>query len=286
MDTKKVLADLISFKSYAKKEKSALKYVQNVLKENGIDSIFQDENLVSRLKGIDSTKAFILTGHIDVVDAGDVKKWKYNPFKAKIEGKKIYGRGSSDMKSGITAIMQTAINLKNNLSCDLYIAFVVGEETDGSGSVSFVNWLKKNGLNNYKKVVAIIGEPTELKNFQNGHRGNFFLKATMHGDAGHAARPDKIVVNVNKKLASFIQEIDNLSATWKTRFKKSEFPVPTIMSTSIESVSSSPNKTADTAVAKFDLRTIPNFHKKALQEVKKLAKARKIDIRISGANEE
>ena len=50
------------------------------------------------------------TGHIDTVPLGDAE-WSVDPFKAEIDGNRIYGRGSSDMKSGLAAMVVASIGL-------------------------------------------------------------------------------------------------------------------------------------------------------------------------------
>jgi succinyl-diaminopimelate desuccinylase len=68
------------------------------------------KNLITKIgKG---KEKIVLCGHFDVVPVGDPKKWTYPPFSAEIVDGKLYGRGSSDMKGGLTMLIGTVMNLK------------------------------------------------------------------------------------------------------------------------------------------------------------------------------
>lgn len=275
MKTVDILKELIKFPSFSGQEKELQLFIQKLLKSQNVESISQGNNLIVHIKGKDQTSAFIFNGHVDVVHIGDKSKWQFDPFTPKSVGPKLYGRGSSDMKSGVAAMITTAISLskKSSLPCDVWFTFVGCEETDGSGTLSFGNWFKKEGfLKKYQNISSIFAEPTNLKNINYGHRGNFFIKAKIDGQAGHSARPENIKIQAILKMNKFISELDKLNIAWSKKFKKSEFKPPTIVTTSIEAKSDSPNKTADECVAGFDLRTIPNFHDEAFQIVKGVAK--------------
>jgi acetylornithine deacetylase len=108
------------------------------------------------------------------------------PFGAKIDGGKMYGRGSCDVKAG-AAVMLTALArlVKENPagSAKLTVAFTVDEENGGLG----VSALMKSGL---RADYAIVAEPT-LLNIVNAHKGvaRFHLETT--GRACHSSRPDE-----------------------------------------------------------------------------------------------
>ena len=283
MKTLDILKDLIRIPSFSGQEKEVQLFIQKLLKSQNVKTTLQEGHLSVHLKGKDQTKAFIYNGHVDVVHVGDKSKWLNDPFTPKLVGPKLYGRGSSDMKSGVAAMISTAISLskKDVLPCDVWFTFVTCEETDGSGTLSFGNWFKKEGhLKKYKNIAAVFAEPTNLKNIHYGHRGNFFIKAKIEGQAGHSARPEKIKAQAILEMNKFITEVDKLNIVWAKKFKKSEFKSPTIVVTSIEAKSESPNKTAEECVAVLDLRTIPNFHDKAFQTVKDVAKKYNVEMPI------
>jgi acetylornithine deacetylase len=112
-------------------------------------------NQNSRLKG---TGSLILNGHIDVVSAGNENLWDASPWGGAINGNRLYGRGSCDMKSGlacaifaIKALQQLGFEPLN----DLLFESVIGEETGGIGSLTTI-------IDGCSADAAIIMEPTEL----------------------------------------------------------------------------------------------------------------------------
>jgi len=286
MNTLQILEKLVKIPSHSGQEKDLHLCIQKLLKTNGVESKIINDNLIAKIKGKDPKKTFVFSGHSDIVDVGDKKKWTFDAFSAKIIGGKIYGRGTSDMKSGLAAIISTCINLSQNknLPTNIYFAFVTHEETNGTGSINFLNYLKKTGvIHNSKNISAIITEPTNLNSIQIGHRGNFFLEAKSYGDVGHSARPGQIKRNANKEMIAFISELEKLNITWQKQFIKNDFPTPTITLTSIEGLSTSPNKVADNCTVALDLRTTPKFHSEALEYIKQIASKRKIEISIKYA---
>lgn len=62
-------------------------------------------NVVAILKGSGGGKSLLLNGHTDTVPNGPLDSWKFDPLSADISNGRLYGRGSSDMKSGVAAII-------------------------------------------------------------------------------------------------------------------------------------------------------------------------------------
>lgn len=116
-------------------------------------------NLAAVLKGTGGGRSLILNGHIDTVPFGDAKGWKWgDPISGKVVEGKLYGRGSTDMKGGIVAMIKAveAINAAGyRLKGDVIIESVVGEEsmTHDLG----VDAVTEAG---YKADAAIVTEPT------------------------------------------------------------------------------------------------------------------------------
>lgn len=276
------LQKLISIPSYSNQEQEIQLHIKSQLESSGINPFLQDNNLIVHLHGADQTRAFIFNGHVDVVNIGELSDWEYNPWEGKIVKGRIYGRGTSDMKSGIWAMIETAKSFseKSALPTDIWFAFVVREETDGEGSKQLADWFKKEGyLNRYREIAAVFPEPTNMTAVQYGHRGNFFIKAEKIGVAGHSSRPSAINPHAILEMAGFINDLTEEGLRWHEKFIGSEFTPPSVTPTSIEATSASPNKTSTLCQAVFDLRTIPGFHEEALNRIRSLAARR--DIKLS-----
>ncbi len=278
------LASLVRIPSYSEQEIAVQQHIANWFTERDLQPFAQGENLVLHLKGADSTRALIFNSHVDVVDAGDESKWEYGPWSGHIKDDRIYGRGTSDMKSGAAVSMELAarMNERVDLPYDLWFTYVVREETDGKGTQSFAQWFEDQGYTDqYQEVAVVFTEPTDLDKAQFGHRGNFFVKAEIDGDAGHASQPNLIKRHAIMELVGFIDDLQKESASWGDSLTEEGFLPPTITPTSIEAKSGSANKTADHAQAIFDLRTIPKFHEEAYETIRRIAETRGIKISLA-----
>ena len=275
------LKALIRFQSYSGQERPILEHIKTDLETSGMEPFFQGNNLVVKLTGTDQRRAFIFNGHVDVVDTADPSGWKHDPWSGEIVDGKIYGRGSSDMKGGVLAIMEAAKSLfqKGGLPIDLWFTFVAHEETSGEGTEQFVKWFQSEGyIDKYHEMAAVFAEPTGLDTVKYGHRGSFFIKAEKIGVSGHSSRPLDIKPHAIDVMSEFINDLRAENLSWQEKFKDSEFVPPTITPTSIEAKSESPNKTAEYCEAHFDLRTTPKYHQEAFDRVKELADQRTIKL--------
>jgi len=278
-----ILQDLIRIPSYSGKERPILDYIQNHFCRSGLETFFQNRNLLLHLEGRDRSRAFIFNSHVDVVDAGDETRWIHRPWSGDIEGDRIYGRGATDMKSGVYASMETAEVLakRHELPCDVWFTYVVEEETDGAGTKEFAEWFKTQGfLTRYRQTASLFTEGTSLTGAEYGHRGSYFIQAAIDGDAAHSSNPQAIKIHAIMRMVDFIGDLRIETNNWHDQFQGSDFAPPTITPTAISAHSASPNKTADHCVAAFDLRTIPNFHQEAFERVRELATKRGINLSL------
>ncbi len=117
------------------------------------------ENAVGRVKGAGGGRSLIYNGHVDVVPVGDPANWlSGDPFSGKIDADRVWGRGATDMKSGIMAQTFAARALKEcgiTLQGDLILEAVVGEEVmDHECGVTAT--IKRG----YTADAAIVSEPS------------------------------------------------------------------------------------------------------------------------------
>jgi succinyl-diaminopimelate desuccinylase len=144
-------------------------------------------NLVTKMGT--GKKKIVLSGHFDVVPVGDQLEWTYPPFSAKIADGKIFGRGSADMKGGLTSL----IGVMKVLNSDPY--FVENYEliflgtADEEAGMSGADLLTKKG---YVKNVdlMIIAEPTNLK-IGVAEKGLLWVTIRVTGKSAHGSMPQK-----------------------------------------------------------------------------------------------
>ncbi len=139
-------------------------------------------NLVARLEG--ETPAAMFTGHIDTVPLG-TSEWTYDPFGGEIVDNRLYGRGATDMKAGIAAMIAAAVETANDPArrAAVTLVFTGGEETGSEGARALV----AAGLVG-EAAFLVVGEPTSNR-FLNGHKGAFWLRACCRGRTAHGSTP-------------------------------------------------------------------------------------------------
>jgi len=173
-------------------------------------------NLIASLNDNFEENALLYNGHMDVVPPGTEEEWKYPPLSAHIKRNKyLYGRGSTDMKGGLTAmaislqILKT-LNIKTNKN--LVFSAVSGEETGGRlGTLWSVNNILKP--RNIKCDFAVVGEPTGLEPLPKaiilGEKGHIIFKIITHGIAAHSSIPFE-GKNAIYMMSEIIQSLNNL----------------------------------------------------------------------------
>ena len=167
------------------KESQVQDVLEKVLRKEGfaIDrwDVFENRpNVIANLSG-NEDRSLILCGHVDVVPTGSKSAWSVDPFGGEIKNGKLFGRGSLDMKSGLTAAIAAtrAIRLAGiELEGRLSIHSVVDEETGGTGAKEAV---KKGHL---AKSILVL-EPTR-GNIICAEGGLEWVRVTIPGRSAHA----------------------------------------------------------------------------------------------------
>ena len=190
-------------------EKDVAQYVGGLLEENGFDvdyPVFEENRLhVIAEKGLSQTvPPIVLSGHFDTVPLGE-KKWSVDPFAGKIIDDKIYGRGSSDMKAGVAAMIFAAIQSFEEGVPEGGVRLIItaGEELGCQGVHHLVNTYKKLG----EARGVIIAEPTSNIPVT-GHKGGLYLNVTTSGVTVHSLMPE-LGDNAIYKAARAISKIEN-----------------------------------------------------------------------------
>ncbi|MCI5840099.1 MAG: ArgE/DapE family deacylase [Peptoniphilaceae bacterium] len=279
----KILQDLIKIKTVNGNEEETAIYLKNLLAEHGIDCelIKFDEgryNLVSEIKNGEG-KTLALSGHMDVVDQGDESKWVYPPFEAHIENDVIWGRGASDMKSGLAALLIAYIDAKekNNFKGTLKFIATVGEEVGELGAEQLTDLGYINGVD-----ALIIGEPCNV-GVVFAHKGSLNYKVISNGLGAHSSAPE-IGINAIENLLEAMNKIND-----KVRKIESEYSNEILgdMTHSITIVKGGTqiNSIPDHAEFEANVRTIPEFdNEKLIKEIQNilddLNKNEKFDLKM------
>lgn len=146
--------------------------------------------LVARIGGQPDKAPLCFTGHVDVVPLGSVA-WTHAPFGAEIVGNKLYGRGASDMKSGVAAFTIAAIELADRIkdSAGVTLIITAGEETGCEGAFHLMAQADAAGIVG-RAGALVVAEPTGNEPLV-GHKGAFWLKASTTGVTAHGSMPER-----------------------------------------------------------------------------------------------
>lgn len=150
-----------------------------------------------------------LSGHMDVVAAGDETAWTHPPFGGEIVDGRLFGRGASDMKSGLAAIVITMLEFLEqgtSLAGSLRLLATVGEETGEYGAATLTDAGYADHL-----AGLVIAEPSGLDQVVYTARGVIDYKVVSTGVASHSAQPEN-GVNAIDNLMKFYHAVGPLMA--------------------------------------------------------------------------
>jgi acetylornithine deacetylase len=166
-------------------EASAARYVANFLEAAGLEVRLQEVrpgrfNAVGLLGGQGGGRSLLLNGHLDTVGVAGME----DPFSARIEDGRLYGRGALDMKGGLVAGLAAVARLAKEprLRGNVVLAAVADEEYQSAGTRAL--------LADVRTDAAIVMEPTGLE-VATAHKGFVWAEVETQGRAAHGSRPDE-----------------------------------------------------------------------------------------------
>ena len=254
-----ILQDVIKIRSVNNNEAEVADYYAKLLQTHGIDSTkinYQEgrDNLVATIKKGNSKKVLGLSGHMDVVDAGDESQWKFPPYEAVIDDNKLYGRGSTDMKSGLTAMVIAMIELaEEEVSFDgtVKLLATVGEEIGELGAQQLTEAGYADDLTG-----LLIGEPTKY-NLMYAHMGSINYSVVSHGKEAHSSMPEQGFNAINH-LNEFITRVNKEMATVAENYVNEDLG-RTIHNVTVIKGGNQVNSIPSYAELQGNIRSIPNF---------------------------
>ncbi len=254
-----ILQDVIKIRSVNNNEAEVADYYAKLLQTHGIDSTkinYQEgrDNLVATIKKGNSKKVLGLSGHMDVVDAGDESQWKFPPYEAVIDDNKLYGRGSTDMKSGLTAMVIAMIELaEEEVSFDgtVKLLATVGEEIGELGAQQLTEAGYADDLTG-----LLIGEPTKY-NLMYAHMGSINYSVISRGKEAHSSMPEQGFNAINH-LNEFITRVNKEMATVAENYVNEDLG-RTIHNVTVIKGGNQVNSIPSYAELQGNIRSIPNF---------------------------
>lgn len=198
-DAADLTAELIKCPSVTPEEGGALQVLDARLSAAGFACTRVDRggiaNLFARWGAQRHARSFGFNGHTDVVPVGDADAWSADPFGAEIRDGVLYGRGATDMKSGVAAFAAAAIDMVQNTPPDgaVILAITGDEEGDAlDGTTALLDYMRDN---DEAMSACLVGEPTCPEKMGEmikiGRRGSMSAWFTIKGKQGHSAYPHR-----------------------------------------------------------------------------------------------
>jgi len=216
IDPVQLTADLLRCPSVTPNEGGALVLMQKLLTAAGFSCTRVDRgevsNLFARWGDQGHARTFGFNGHTDVVPVGDENDWSRPPFSGDIIDGWLWGRGATDMKSGVAAFAAAAIDFIKDTPPDGSIILTITGDEEGDavdGTVALLDWMQTQSE---AMSVCLVGEPTcpdkmgEMMKI--GRRGSMTAYFTVKGVQGHSAYPHR----ANNPLPAMVRLMDALAS--------------------------------------------------------------------------
>ena len=236
-DPETLTAALVRCPSVTPEDGGALVHLETLLSAAGFACTRVDRggvsNLFARWGRAGHPRTFGFNGHTDVVPIGNRADWSVDPFGAEVRDGYLYGRGATDMKSGVAAFVAAAVDFVTQTPPEdgaLILAITGDEEGDAvDGTVALLDWMAEA---QERMSVCLVGEPTSPDHMGQmmkiGRRGSLNAHFTVTGVQGHSAYPHR----ATNPMPAMARLMDRLSSqeldTGTDHFDASTLAVVTI----------------------------------------------------------
>lgn len=216
IDPAELTAKLVRCASVTPANEGALEILHELLSGAGFDCAWADRggirNLFARWGNKGNTKSFGFNGHTDVVPIGNAADWTMPPFGAEIKNGIMYGRGTTDMKSGVAAFAAAAIDFVRDTPPNGSIILAITGDEEGEaddGTTALLEYMTNHGE---RMDVCLVGEPTCPETMGDmmkiGRRGSMNAQFKVVGKQGHSAYPHR----ANNPLNAMVRLMDTLAS--------------------------------------------------------------------------
>ena len=231
-------------------------FVRDWLCKHGINAHLEEvqpgrPNVYAEI-GDEEGATLCLCAHLDTVG---VQEMTIPPFQPTIEGNRVYGRGSCDMKGGLAAVLSAAVALaESGFRKKLLLALVCDEEFASIGADDFVR--------RHRADACILTEPSDLK-MVIAHKGFLWGKVVTSGKSAHGSRWD-IGESAIAKMGPLLTALDSFDKT-VLRSRKDNLVGPASMHISLISGGTGISTYASSCTVQIERRTLPSENIESVQ---------------------
>lgn len=199
------LQSLVKAKTLSGQEKPVISLTAAEMQRLGYDQIFTDAkgSLIGLIEGTQPGPTLLLDAHVDTVGVAPGVPWRHNPFGAVIDGERLYGRGTSDMKGALAAMVYAAAAVdRSRLAGRVAVSASVMEEVMEGVALQAV-------MAEVKPDFVVIGESTHL-NLNHGGRGRAEIHLETIGRPVHSSSPE-LGINAVHLMLPAVQAIEAMA---------------------------------------------------------------------------
>jgi succinyl-diaminopimelate desuccinylase len=257
-------------------ERDCARYCGSLLEEVGFEVGYYEfdarrTTVIARTRGAGDRPVICFAGHLDTVSLG-AAAWRRDPFGGEVDGDRIYGRGSSDMKAGVAAMLLMARRLAKTSrpQAALTLVLTAGEETCCEGAYHVARLGDALG----EARALVVGEPTSNYPLI-GHKGCVRFELTTRGIAAHASMPE-LGENAIHKAARAVTQLQAFD------FGPHDHPLLGAPTLNVGTISGgiNINTVPDSATIGIDVRTLPGQAHSAIQESIQKVLGRDVEVRL------
>ncbi|WP_299618825.1 succinyl-diaminopimelate desuccinylase [uncultured Tateyamaria sp.] len=216
VDPVALTADLVRCASVTPADEGALDILHELLSGAGFHCEWADRggirNLFARWGDKGHARTFGFNGHTDVVPIGVESDWSMPPFGAEVKDGVMYGRGTTDMKSGVAAFAAAAVDFVRDTPPDGAVILAITGDEEGDATDGTTALLDHMDLEGEAMSVCLVGEPTCPEAMGDmikiGRRGSLTAWFTVTGKQGHSAYPHR----ANNPLPPMMRLMDQLAS--------------------------------------------------------------------------
>ncbi|MFX1737415.1 acetylornithine deacetylase [Paraburkholderia sp. A1RI_3L] len=262
VSSRSLLEKLVSYATVSRDSNLALVgFVRDFLAQHGVEcELFYNDartkaNLFATI-GPPDRGGIALSGHTDVVPV-EGQAWTVDPFRLVEKEGRLYGRGTADMKGFLASVLAAVpMFIERDLRMPVHLAFSYDEEVGCLGVRPMLDELARR---EYKPVLCLIGEPTELKPVL-GHKGKLAMRCCVKGAACHSAYAPYGVnaIQYAARLINHLEEIGQALAQPEHHDERFDPPYSTVQ-TGVIRGGRALNIVPAECEFDFEVRALPGF---------------------------